>query len=200
MYKLFVKRLIDIIASLFAIIVFSPLIIILTIGLFIANNGKPFFFQIRPGKNEKLFSIIKFKSMTDKKDSQGNLLPDKDRITKIGGFVRKYSLDELPQLFNVLIGNMSLVGPRPLLVEYLELYSADQKRRHKVTPGITGWAQVNGRNAISWDKKLALDVWYVDNLSFLLDLKILFLTVYKVIKSEDIDKSEDQTAQKFTGN
>ena len=171
-----------------------------TIGLFFANDGKPFFFQLRPGKNGKIFKIIKFKTMTDKKDENGNLLPDADRLTKIGSFVRKTSLDEIPQLLNVIKGDMSLVGPRPLLPKYLELYNDFQRRRNEVKPGITGWAQVNGRNSISWEKKFEYDVWYVDNVSFLLDIKILIMTVLKVVKSEGINEQGQATSNEFKGN
>ena len=181
MYKNFFKRVIDFFASLFGLILLSPIFIIVTIGLYFANNGKPFFFQQRPGKNEKIVSIVKFKTMNDKKDENGNLLSDAERLTKIGSFVRKTSLDEIPQLINVLKGDMSLIGPRPLLIQYLPLYNETQKRRHEVRPGITGWAQVNGRNAISWQQKFEYDVWYVDNISLLLDIKILFLTVNNVV-------------------
>jgi len=165
----------------------------------VVNNGKPFFFQIRPGKNEKLFKIIKFKTMTDKKDRDGELLPDKDRLTSIGIFVRKTSLDEIPQLINVLIGNMSLIGPRPLLPEYLPLYTEKQSKRHLVKPGITGWAQVNGRNAISWEKKFEYDIWYVEHLSFILDIKIILKTIKKVIVSEGVNTEGQATTEKFKG-
>ena len=178
----------------------SPVFVLVTIGLFFANDGKPFFFQLRPGKNGKIFKIIKFKTMTDKKDENGNLLPDADRLTKIGSFVRKTSLDEIPQLLNVIKGDMSLVGPRPLLPKYLELYNDFQRRRNEVKPGITGWAQVNGRNSISWEKKFEYDVWYVDNVSFLLDIKILILTVLKVVKSEGINEQGQATSNEFKGN
>ncbi|WOC51494.1 hypothetical protein BPO_0847 [Bergeyella porcorum] len=171
-----------------------------TIGLYIANGGKPFFFQLRPGKDGKIFKIIKFKTMNDKKDSDGNLLPDADRLTKIGSFVRKTSLDEIPQLLNVIKGDMSLIGARPLLPSYLELYNDFQRRRNEVKPGITGWAQVNGRNSISWEKKFEYDVWYVDNISFLLDCKILLLTILKVFKSEGINEEGQATSQEFKGN
>lgn len=170
------------------------------ICLTLANQGKPFFFQVRPGKNAKLFKIIKFKTMNDRNDSNGNLLPDDVRLTKIGNFVRKTSLDEIPQLLNVLKGDMSLIGPRPLLPEYLPLYSAEQNKRHLVRPGITGWAQVNGRNAISWEQKFKLDFWYVENVSFLLDLKILWLTLKKVLVKEGISSATSATMEKFTGN
>ncbi|QRE25449.1 sugar transferase, partial [Flavobacterium psychrophilum] len=174
MYKLFIKQIIDFLVSLVAVVILTPLLLIITIGLFFANNGKPFFFQLRPGKNGKIFKIIKFKTMNEAKDAQGNLLSDAERLTPIGKFVRKTSLDEIPQLLNVLNGDMSLIGPRPLLPQYLHLYNNFQNRRHEVKPGITGWAQVNGRNAISWDKKFELDVWYVDHISFSLDFKILY--------------------------
>ena len=200
LYKNFIKPLLDFIISLTAFIILFPLFILIIVLLFIANNGKPFFAQLRPGKNEKIFRLIKFKTMNDKSDKEGNLLPDADRLTVIGRFVRKTSLDEIPQLLNVIRGDMSLIGPRPLLVEYLPLYSEQQKRRHKVKPGITGWAQVNGRNAISWEKKFDFDIWYVNNLSFELDVKILFLTVQKVFKSEGINSATAVTMEKFTGN
>ena len=200
LYKNFIKPLLDFIISLTAFIILFPLFVLIIVVLFIANNGKPFFTQLRPGKNEKIFRLIKFKTMNDKSDKEGNLLPDADRLTVIGRFVRKTSLDEIPQLLNVIRGDMSLIGPRPLLVEYLPLYSEQQKRRHKVKPGITGWAQVNGRNAISWEKKFDFDIWYVNNLSFELDVKILFLTVQKVFKSEGINSASAVTMEKFTGN
>jgi undecaprenyl phosphate N,N'-diacetylbacillosamine 1-phosphate transferase len=199
MYKSFFKRVLDSLASFFGLAVLSPVFIFVTVGLFFANQGKPFFFQLRPGKDGVIFKIIKFKTMNDKKDENGNLLSDGERLTTIGSFVRKTSLDEIPQLFNVLMGDMSLIGPRPLLVHYLELYSDFQKRRHAVRPGITGWAQVNGRNAISWDKKFELDVWYVDHISFLLDVKILFKTVLKVVKSEGINAADVATIEPFNG-
>jgi lipopolysaccharide/colanic/teichoic acid biosynthesis glycosyltransferase len=166
----------------------------------IANQGKPFFIQPRPGKNGKVFNIIKFKTMNDRKDEHGKLLPDADRLTPVGAFVRKTSLDEIPQLLNVIKGDMSLVGPRPLLTHYLHLYSDFQNLRHEVKPGITGWAQVNGRNAISWDKKFELDVWYVEHISFILDLKILFKTIRKVIKKEGINAADAATIEPFNGN
>lgn len=200
MYSKYFKRLFDLIAALVGFILLSPLFILISIGLYFVNEGRPFFFQTRPGKNEKLFDIIKFKTMNDKKDKEGNLLPDADRLTSIGQFVRKTSLDEIPQLLNVIKGDMSLIGPRPLLPEYLQLYDNEQKRRHKVRPGITGWAQVNGRNAISWKQKFTYDVWYVDHLSFLLDIKILFLTLKKVVGAKDINSSTAATMEKFTGN
>lgn len=198
-YKFFVKRLIDIIFSLFCLIILLPILIIVIVCLFISNGGKVFFIQTRPGENEQLFNIIKFKTMNDKRDGEGNLLSDSERLTKIGKFVRKTSLDEVPQLINVLKGDMSLIGPRPLLVQYLPLYSEKQKRRHEVKSGITGWAQVNGRNAISWGKKFEYDVWYVDNLSFMLDIKILFLTIFKVFKKDGINSSTAATMEEFRG-
>lgn len=200
MYKNYLKRLFDFLAAFFGLLVLSPLSIVVMIGLFVANQGKPFFFQARPGLNERIFKIIKFKTMNDKKDAQGNLLPDADRLTPIGAFVRKTSLDEIPQLINVLKGDMSLIGPRPLLIKYLPLYSETQKRRHEVRPGITGWAQVNGRNAISWDKKFEYDVWYVDHLSFLLDCKIVWKTIKKVIIREGISSDTSVTMEPFKGN
>src|SRR5690606_31971659 len=180
MYKHFFKRVLDFVAALVGLLLLSPIFIIVMVGLYFANQGKPFFFQERPGLNEKIFKIIKFKTMNDKKDADGNLLSDAERLTSIGAFVRKTSLDEIPQLINVLKGDMSLIGPRPLLPQYLPLYNAHQKRRHEVRPGITGWAQVNGRNAISWKRKFELDVEYVDNLSLLMDLKVFFTTFKKV--------------------
>lgn len=200
MYKTLFKRLFDFTAALVGLLLLSPIFLVVTIALFFANNGKPFFFQKRPGKNERIFSIIKFKSMNDAKDKDGKLLPDNDRLTAVGAFVRKTSLDELPQLLNVLKGDMSFVGPRPLLPEYLPLYNEEQQKRHNVKPGITGWAQVNGRNAISWQQKFALDVWYVKHQSFLLDLKILFLTVKKVFVSEGISQQGQATTERFKGN
>jgi undecaprenyl phosphate N,N'-diacetylbacillosamine 1-phosphate transferase len=200
MYRSFFKRFFDILASAMLIIVLSPVILLLIIILTFQNNGKPFFFQERPGKDAKRIRIMKFKSMTDKKDKDGNLLPDNMRITKVGAFIRKTSLDELPQFFNVLTGDMSLIGPRPLLFKYVPLYSPEQFRRHEARPGITGWAQVNGRNSISWTQKFALDVYYVDNLSFMLDLKIFWLTFLKVIRSEGVNQSADRPMNPFTGN
>jgi len=199
MYKAYFKRILDFNIALLGLLILSPLLLFVIIGLTIANNGKPFFFQLRPGKNGKIFKIVKFKTMNDKKDNEGNLLPDEKRLTKIGSLVRKTSLDELPQLFNVLKGEMSLIGPRPLLPEYLPLYSEEQNRRHEVKPGITGWAQVNGRNAISWEDKFKYDVWYVNNAGFLVDLKILFLTIKKVLVSEDISSKTSLTMEKFIG-
>lgn len=199
MYKLFFKRLIDFTASLLGFVILLPLFLIVTVFLCFANQGKPFFFQCRPGKNGKVFSIIKFKTMNDKKDAKGQLLPDEIRLTKVGKFVRKTSLDEIPQLINVIKGDMSLIGPRPLLTDYLHLYNEFQNRRHEVKPGITGWAQVNGRNAISWDKKFEYDVWYVDHMSFGLDCSIIFKTIQKVIKSEGINAENGNTKEPFNG-
>lgn len=200
MYKFFFKRLIDFIIALFGLFILSPIFIIITVGLYFANNGKPFFFQARPGLNEQIFKIIKFKTMNDKKDDNGNLLPDEARLTSIGAFVRKTSLDEIPQLINVLRGDMAIIGPRPLLVQYLPLYDKEQRRRHEVRPGITGWAQVNGRNAISWAKKFELDVWYVDHVSFLTDLKVFFTTFKKVFKREGISADGHVTIDPYNGN
>ena len=200
MYKNFIKPAIDFVLALVGFLFLSPVFVLVAIGLFFANDGKPFFFQLRPGKDGKIFKIIKFKTMTDKKDENGNLLPDADRLTKIGSFVRKTSLDEIPQLLNVIKGDMALVGPRPLLPQYLELYNDFQRRRNEVKPGITGWAQVNGRNSISWEKKFEYDVWYVDNVSFLLDIKILIMTVLKVVKSEGINEQGQATSEEFKGN
>jgi lipopolysaccharide/colanic/teichoic acid biosynthesis glycosyltransferase len=200
MYKFFFKRIFDFLVSFVGLMLLSPIFLIVTISLYFANQGEPFFFQLRPGKNGIIFKIIKFKTMNDKKDSVGKLLPDSDRLTKIGIFVRKTSLDELPQLLNVIKGDMSLVGPRPLLPEYLPLYSEKQNRRHDLKPGITGWAQVNGRNTISWDKKFIYDVWYVDHISFLLDLRIFFLTLKKVIVREGINMINVSTTEPFKGN
>ena len=200
MYKNYFKRLFDFLAAFFGLLVLSPLFVLVMIGLYVANQGKPFFFQARPGKDERIFKIIKFKTMNDKKDAQGNLLPDADRLTPIGAFVRKTSLDEIPQLINVLKGDMSLIGPRPLLPQYLPLYNETQKRRHQVRPGITGWAQVNGRNAITWKRKFELDVEYVDNLSFIMDVKVFFTTFKKVFKSEGISQEGQVTAEAFNGN
>ncbi len=200
MYKNLIKPIFDFFFSLTSILILSPIFLGVFIVLLITNNGKPFFFQQRPGKNERIFKVIKFKTMTDKKDSFGNLLPDNERITKAGAFIRKTSLDEIPQLINVLKGDMSIVGPRPLLVRYLDLYSDFQKRRHEVKPGITGWAQINGRNSLSWDEKFNLDIYYVDNLSLLLDFKIIFRSFNKVFKSEGINQTDKRPMQPFKGN
>ncbi|MFK8268205.1 sugar transferase [Capnocytophaga cynodegmi] len=186
MYKNYIKRLIDVFAALFGLILLSPIFIIVMIGLFFANNGKPFFFQKRPGLHNRVFDIIKFKTMNDKRDSNGKLLPDAERLTKIGSFVRKTSLDEIPQLINVLKGDMSLIGPRPLLVKYLPYYTEREKLRHTVRPGITGLAQVNGRNNVSWDHRLEMDVRYVEEISFANDLQILLKTIQKVVSQKDI--------------
>lgn len=190
MYKNYFKTLIDKILSLLGMVFLCPVFIVITFALLIDNKGKAFFMQDRPGKNGKIFKIIKFKTMNDKKDTSGNLLSDAERLTFLGSYIRKTSLDELPQLFNVLIGDMSLIGPRPLLPEYLSLYTERQTIRHHIKPGITGWAQINGRNAIEWNKKLEFDVWYVENLSFILDLQIMFLTLIKVINLEGINTPE----------
>lgn len=200
MYKSFYKRIIDCLAAIFGLLFLSPIFVIVSIGLCFVNRGKPFFFQLRPGLNAKIFKIVKFKTMNEKKDAQGNFLSDEQRLTKIGKLVRKTSLDELPQLLNVIKGDMSLIGPRPLLPEYLPLYSQIQNRRHEVKPGITGWAQVNGRNAISWQQKFEYDVWYVNNISFILDLKIVFLTFKKVIMKEGINSQGQITTEVFKGN
>lgn len=200
MYKNFFKRLIDLCLVFITLLFIWPILLVITIWLHIANKGAgAFFFQERLGK-DGVFKIIKFKSMTDERDIQGNLLPDAQRLTKIGAFIRKTSVDELPQLINVLKGDMALIGPRPLLPQYLPLYSEQQARRHEVCPGITGWAQVNGRNAISWSKKFELDVWYVDNCSFLLDMKILLMTIKKVFVREGINSNTSATMEPFTGN
>lgn len=201
MYKHFFKRLIDFIIVFTALAVIWPFLLAITIWLHFANKGAgAFFFQERPGKNGKIFKVIKFKTMTDERDAQGNLLPDADRLTPVGRFVRSTSIDELPQLINVLKGDMSLIGPRPLLVKYLPLYSPEQVRRHEVRPGITGWAQCHGRNAISWTKKFELDVWYVDHISFMTDLKVIFLTIKKVVCREDINQEGEATMEEFDGH
>lgn len=199
-YKSTIKPFFDFLLSLIALILMSPLFLIITLLLTIANSGHPFFTQTRPGKNARLFKVIKFKTMNEKKDTTGNLLPDAERITKAGKFIRKTSLDEIPQLINVLKGEMSLIGPRPLLVEYLPLYSKEQFRRHEVRPGITGWAQVNGRNAILWEQKFKFDVYYVDHCSIGLDMIILLKTVNKVLKTEDINQTGQATMESFKGN
>ncbi|MBQ8530936.1 MAG: sugar transferase [Parabacteroides sp.] len=201
MYKCFFKRLIDFLIVLTALLVFWPFLLIIYLWLSIANKGAgAIFYQERPGLHGKIFKVMKFKSMTDERDSEGNLLPDAQRLTPVGKFVRSTSIDELPQLLNVLKGDMALIGPRPLLPQYLPLYNKEQARRHEVRPGITGWAQCNGRNAISWTKKFEYDVWYVDHCSFLLDLKIIFLTVKKVLIREGISQQGEATMEFFTGN
>ncbi len=201
MYKNFFKRIIDFTLALVGLVALSPVFLFVWVLLTIANRGAgAFFFQERPGRDAKIFRVVKFRSMNDKRDTEGNLLPDAERLTKIGKFVRATSLDEIPQLINVLKGDMSLVGPRPLLVKYLPLYNEEQKRRHHVRPGITGWAQVNGRNAISWTQKFEYDVWYVDNISFVLDLKIIFLTIKKVFVREGISQEGEATMEIFKGN
>ncbi len=200
MYQSFFKRLLDFILSFIGLIGISPLLLCVWISLSIANKkGGAFFTQTRPGKNGKLFKVIKFKTMTDERDKDGVLLPDDKRITKIGKFIRSTSIDELPQIINVLKGDMSLIGPRPLRVHYLPLYSEEQKKRHYVRPGITGWAQVNGRNALSWTKKFELDIWYVNNCSLKLDLKIFILTIKKIILREGISKEGHVTTEPFNG-
>ena len=201
MYRRFFKRVIDFLIVFFVLLFIWPILLIITMWLKIANKGAgAFFTQDRPGKNGKIFKVIKYKTMTDERDAEGNLLPDADRLTKVGRFVRSTSIDELPQLINVLKGDMALIGPRPLLPQYLPLYSPEQARRHEVRPGITGWAQIHGRNAISWTKKFEYDVWYVDHCSFLLDLKIVFLTVKKVFIREGISQEGQATMEFFNGH
>lgn len=199
-YKHIIKPLIDKIAAILLLVVLLPVWLPLALLLWIANDGKPFFFQQRPGLNGKVFVLMKFRTMTDKRDAAGKLLPDRQRLTRLGSLVRKTSLDELPQLINVLKGDMSLIGPRPLLVEYLPLYNEVQHKRHSMRPGITGWAQVNGRNAISWDRRFEYDVWYVEHVSPALDLKIMWLTLLKVLRSEGVTQQGHATVEKFTGN
>ena len=200
MYKHFFKRVIDFTISLLALLVIWPALLVIYIWLTIANKGAgAFFFQERPGKDGKIFKVIKFKTMTDERDAEGNLLPDADRLTKVGKFVRSTSIDELPQLINVLKGDMALIGPRPLLVQYLPLYSKEQMRRHEARPGISGWAQCHGRNQISWTEKFKLDVWYVDHLSLKTDLKVIFITIKKVLCREDINSDNDATMEDFDG-
>ncbi len=201
MYRNGIKRVLDFCLALIALLVLSPLLLGITIWLHFANKGAgAFFTQERPGKDEKIFKLYKFKSMTDERDTDGKLLPDAERLTPVGRFIRKTSLDELPQLWNVLRGDMSFVGPRPLLVQYLPLYSKEQARRHEVRPGITGWAQVNGRNTISWQAKFKHDVWYVDHISMTLDMKIILMTVEKVLRRKDISSETNVTMDEFTGN
>ena len=200
MYRRYIKRILDFIFALMGLVVLSPLLLVVTVWLHFANKGAgAFFTQERPGKDERIFKLYKFKSMTDERDEEGNLLPDGKRLTPVGRFIRKTSLDELPQLWNVLKGDMSFIGPRPLLVQYLPLYSASQRRRHEVRPGITGWAQVSGRNAINWEKKFSLDVWYVDHLSFRLDCIIIWRTVVKVLRREGISSASCDTMEPFKG-
>lgn len=199
MYRKFFKRIIDFFISCIAFILLLPIFIPVCLILVISNKGYPFFFQIRPGLNEKAFKVIKFKTMNDNKDPDGNLLPNHLRITKIGRFLRNYSLDELPQLINVIKGDMSIVGPRPLLFKYIPLYSDEQRKRHIVRPGITGWAQVNGRNAISWKRKFELDIFYIKNMSLLLDIKIIWLTIKKTLTSEGINADDNITMPPFDG-
>ena len=201
MYKHFFKRLFDFCIALVALICISPILLVVTIWLHFANKGAgAFFFQERPGKDAKIFKVIKFKTMTDERDADGNLLPDAQRLTKVGKFVRSTSIDELPQLINVLKGDMSLIGPRPLLVQYLPLYSKEQMRRHEVRPGISGWAQCHGRNAISWTEKFKLDVWYVDHVSLWTDLKVIWITIMKVLKRADINEAGQATMEAFNGH
>lgn len=200
MYRKVTKRLMDFVLGLAGLVVVFPILILITLLLLYINRGKPFFFQFRPGINGRLFRLIKFKTMNDAKDLNGYLFPDSVRLTYFGKFLRKTSLDELPQMINVIKGDMSLVGPRPLLPEYLPLYNNHQARRHEVRPGITGWAQVNGRNSIQWEEKFNMDVWYVDNISFRLDLKILILTIVRIVKREGINSDNSATMDRFTGN
>lgn len=200
MYKKHIKRILDFTIVFIVLLIIWPLLLLITVWLHFANNGAgAFFTQDRPGKDGKIFKVIKYKTMTDARDADGNLLPDKDRMTKVGKFVRSTSIDELPQLFNVLKGDMAIIGPRPLLPQYLPLYSKEQARRHEVRPGITGWAQVNGRNAISWTRKFELDVWYVDHCSFFLDVKIILLTIKKVFIREGISQEGQATMEYFNG-
>jgi lipopolysaccharide/colanic/teichoic acid biosynthesis glycosyltransferase len=201
MYNFFLKRLIDFWIALITLICISPILLIVTIWLHYANKGSgAFFFQERPGKEGKIFKVIKFKTMTDERDAEGKLLPDADRLTKVGKFVRSTSIDELPQLFNVLKGDMALIGPRPLLVQYLPLYSKEQARRHEVRPGISGWAQCHGRNAISWTEKFKLDVWYVDHCTLWTDIQVIWITIMKVLKRADINEAGQATMEAFNGN
>lgn len=201
MYKHFFKRLIDFTIALIALLCIGWFLIIITIWLHFANKGAgAFFLQPRPGKDEKIFKVIKFKTMTDERDAEGNLLPDAQRLTKVGRFVRTTSIDELPQLINVLKGDMALIGPRPLLVQYLPLYSQEQARRHEVRPGISGWAQCHGRNAISWKQKFEYDVWYVDHVSLVTDLKVIFITINNVLRRQDINSATAATMEAFNGH
>ena len=201
MYKYFFKRFFDFWVSLFFLVISSPALLVVTIWLHFANKGAgALFFQERPGKDGKIFKVVKFKTMTDERDAEGNLLPDEARLTKVGKFVRSTSLDELPQLINVLKGDMALIGPRPLLPQYLPLYSPEQARRHEVRPGISGWAQCHGRNAISWTEKFKLDVWYVDHVSLVTDIKVIWITILKVLKRADINEAGQATMEAFNGH
>lgn len=201
MYKYFFKRLFDFCISLVVLIIISPILFVITIWLHFANKGAgAFFFQDRPGKDAKIFKVVKFKTMTDERDAEGNLLPDAQRLTKVGRFVRSTSIDELPQLINVLRGDMALIGPRPLLPQYLPLYTPEQARRHEVRPGISGWAQCHGRNAITWTEKFKLDVWYVDHCTLWTDIKVIFITIKNVLMRKDINSSTAATMEAFTGN
>ena len=201
LYDKYLKRLFDFLLSLIALICLSPLLLVVTIWLHYANKGAgAFFFQERPGKDGKIFKVIKYKTMTDERDSEGDLLPDEQRLTKVGRFVRSTSIDELPQLINVLKGDMALIGPRPLLVQYLPLYSPEQARRHEVRPGISGWAQCHGRNAISWTEKFKLDVWYVDHVSFLTDVRVIIITIKNVLMRKDINSATAATMEAFNGS
>lgn len=201
MYKNYFKRILDFLISLITLIIISPILLVITFWLYFANKGAGvFFFQERPGKDAKIFKVIKFKTMTDERDAEGNLLPDAKRLTKVGKFVRSTSIDELPQLINVLKGDMALIGPRPLLVQYLPLYSPEQARRHEVRPGISGWAQCHGRNAISWTEKFKLDVWYVDHCTFWTDMKVIFVTIKNVLMRKDINSGKATTMEGFNGH
>ena len=201
MYKLFFKRFLDLWISLIALICISPILLVVTIWLHFANKGAgAFFFQERPGKNGKIFKVIKYKTMTDERDADGNLLPDEQRLTKVGRFVRSTSIDELPQLINVFKGDMALIGPRPLLVQYLPLYSKEQARRHEVRPGISGWAQCHGRNAIGWSERFKLDVWYVDHCTLWTDIKVIFITIKNVLMRKDINSATAATMEPFNGS
>ncbi|HRH33918.1 MAG TPA: sugar transferase [Catalimonadaceae bacterium] len=200
MYRIYIKPLIDKTVAFTVLLLASPVLLLMTILLWFANDGKPFFYQRRPGKHGRIFSILKFKTMNDKRGPDGELLSDAERLTPVGSFVRKTSLDELPQLVNVLKGDMSLIGPRPLLIEYLPRYNQRQARRHEVRPGITGWAQVNGRNRLDWPTRFEMDVWYVEHLSFWLDIKIVWMTIHKVFRAADINSTTSATMEKFMGN
>jgi lipopolysaccharide/colanic/teichoic acid biosynthesis glycosyltransferase len=199
MYRNYIKIFFDVGGAFILLLLVSPLFLIVGILLFLQNGGNTFFYQKRVGYQEKTFYIIKFKTMTDERDDKGELLPDSERITQLGNWIRKFSLDEMPQLINILKGDMSLIGPRPLLCKYIPLYSDEQRRRHQVKPGITGWAQVNGRNSISWARKFELDLYYIDNLSFMLDMKIIYLTILKVLKREGVNQSDTRPMQPFDG-